>query len=287
MHDFLSSTWIPSKRVFSGWYGRVGDHSPHSLCWITLPETNIAPTRPIFRGYVSFREGKETAQIDVMKKPMKFPWCLQPSVFPAAFSAQSPLGLATARVETSGVPIFLRQKTVGGWNLWSRGLQLRPWPTMSAPPEKNEQDSQISRSYWCDTRIHLFLFTGTMKIMNTLQLVFVLMIPQVLSINCFKTVAIFVSTRQNLRSEMAQHLREDGIPIDPWLHGWRVDVERWSKWQPFFLKVSVKKKDVRFKRPQFRRDLCYSASFLCANQIFHGVVDLLKLFTSHCCRLVG
>ena len=55
-----------------------------------------------------------------------------------------------------------------------------------------------------------------MKMMNTLQLVFVLMIPQVLSfINCFKTVAIFVSTRQNLRSEMAQHLREDGIPIDP------------------------------------------------------------------------
>ena len=38
------------------------------------------------------------------------------------------------------------------------------------------------------------------------------------------------------------------------------------------------KKDVRFKTPQFRRDLYNSASFLCANQIFHGVVDLLKLF---------
>ena len=243
-------TWIPSKRVFSGWYGRVGDHSPHSLCWITLPETNIAPTRPIFRGYVSFREAKETAQIDVMKKPMKFPWCLQPLVFPAAFSAQSPLGLATARVETSGERSILTAKNGG----WLKSLKSRPAAMAynECATRKKWTGSQISRSYWCDTRIHLFLFTGTMKMMNTLQLVFVLMIPQVLSsINCFKTVAIFVSTRQNLRSEMAQHLREDGIPIDPWLHGWRVDVERWSKWQPFFLKVSVKKKMCASKHLNF------------------------------------
>jgi len=58
---------------------------------------------------------QETAQIDY-EIPMKFyevPMVFETIVFPAAFSAQSPLGFATARVETSAGKVrILMQKTV-------------------------------------------------------------------------------------------------------------------------------------------------------------------------------
>ena len=128
-------------------------------------------------------------------------------------------------------------------------------------------------------RIHLFLFSGTMKIMNTLQLVFVLMIPpsafvyQLLQNRC-----ICVSTRQKLRSEMAQHLREDGIPIDPWLHGWWVDGPKMVQVSTVFPVKFPWKKRCALQNTSISHWLIYfSASFLCARQNFRGVVDLLKL----------
>lgn len=142
--------------------------------------------------------------------------------------------------------------------------------------------SQISLSYGVileSNRIHLFLFSGTMKIMNTLQLVFVLMIPpsafvyQLLQNRC-----ICVSTRQKLRSEMAQHLREDGIPIDPWLHGWWVDGPKMVQVSTVFPVKFPWKKRCALQNTSISQWLIYfSASFLCARQNFRGVVDLLKL----------
>ena len=52
------------------------------------------------------------------------------------------------------------------------------------------------------------------------------------------------NTKQ-LRSEMLQDLREDGIPIDPWLYA-MVEVEKWSNRQPFSWVPKVSSKNVPF-----------------------------------------